>query len=194
MGFEGDEELLDGLRKISGKIFRIDANGGWTPERAERMIFYLGRLEVEVIEQPTGLKYIRDWKYLRSGSSGKVPIFIDEGLNTLEDYEAYCDWIDGINIKMPKSGGLIEAVDIARRAKKDKRYVMLGCMIESSIGIAPLVFMSALADYFDLDSPLLLKEDPGEGLHYKNEILNIDEKLITPRPKHELIENANDTD
>lgn len=186
MGFDDDELLVNELKKISGKRIRIDANGGWEPEKAESMIHCMDKLDVEIIEQPTKIEHIRDWKYIKGSS--KVSFFIDEGLNTIEDYHRYSEYVDGVNIKMSKSGGIIEARNIAAQAKKDKIKVMLGCMVESSVGISQAVYLSSLADYFDLDGPLLLKEDIAIGIDFNLERITIGEDIIGgPRIKREYL-------
>ncbi len=176
MGFDGDEILLDELKKISGKSFRIDANGGWSPDKAEKMIFCAARQDINIIEQPTGVEHIRDWKYIKGRSDAHL--ILDEGLNTIDDYYQYCDDIDGINIKMAKAGGIVEAVKLARQAKKDEKKVMLGCMVESSISIASSVYISSLADLFDLDGPLLLKNDIADGINFDLDKITVNEDII----------------
>lgn len=176
MGVDGDEILMERLKRISGKNFRIDANGGWSLEKAEKMIYYASRLGVNIVEQPTGVEFVREWKYLKK--CGNVSFLLDEGLNTLDDYNLYSEHIDGINIKMAKTGGIVEAVKLARQAKKDKKKVMLGCMIESSVSIASSVYLSSLADLFDLDGPLLLKEDIADGIKYNVDNIYVDEDII----------------
>lgn len=187
MGGEDDDALLAGLKNVSGKILRIDANGGWTPEQAERMIYFLDKLEVQFVEQPTMVDYIGEWKHIRGRT--RMKLFIDEGLNCLEDYERYAEFVDGINIKMAKSGGILEAKKIAEAAGRDKKEIMLGCMIESSIGLSQAVYMSSVADYFDLDSPLLLKEDIATGLNFDNEKITVDDSIMGgPKIKEEYLD------
>lgn len=182
MGFEGDEELVAELRKVSGKSFRIDANGGWSLEKAERMIFRLSQIGVELIEQPTKPDLAAEWRHIKGRS--KTPLFIDEGMNTLEDYLQYADYVDGINIKLAKAGGILEAAAIAGKAAKDRRRVMLGCMVESSVAISPALYMASLAHYFDLDGPLLLEEDCATGIMFNVEKMNLGEDIIGgPRMK-----------
>ncbi len=186
MGSDYDDDIIAILKKITGKVFRIDANGGWEPAKAERMIFELGRLNVEIIEQPTGVEYINEWPHLKGRA--KTCLMVDEGLFTVDDYERFCDCVDGVNIKMAKSGGVIEAARIARKAKKDKKKVMFGCMVESSVAIAQSVYLAALGDYFDLDGPLLLKNDTAEGLLYNNAEIIVDENIIGgPKLKKEYM-------
>lgn len=192
MGFDGDELLLNELGKISGKLFRIDANGGWSPDKAEKMLFYADKQGVDIVEQPTDIKFISDWKYIKNRS--KVHMILDEGLSTIDDYYRYCDNIDGINIKMSKSGGIIEAIKIARQAKKDKMKIMLGCMVESSVGISQAVYLSSLADFFDLDGPLLLKNDIAIGINFDLDKITVNEDINGgPKIKKEYRDDNNST-
>ena len=188
MGSENDAELITMLEGITGKEVRIDANGGWSREQAEEMIHYLAELGVRVIEQPTDVEFISDWARLK-GKHEDVELFVDEGLNSMEDYERLAPHCDGINIKMEKSGGIIEASRIARRARDEKTKVMLGCMVESSVGIAQSVYMSSLADYHDLDSPQLLESDIAQGIIYDHETIRVDREIIGgPSLKRDIVE------
>ncbi|MCX6827163.1 MAG: hypothetical protein NTV06_07865, partial [candidate division Zixibacteria bacterium] len=190
MGFEDDEALIPELKKVSGKSLRVDANGGWTLEKAERMIHLLAQIGVTIIEQPTDVDYVGEWKYLKGKE--KVELIIDEGLNNSNDYYRLADYVDGINIKMAKAGGIIEAKKIAQAARRNKLKVMLGCMLESSIGIAPAVYLSSLADYFDLDGPLLLEEDTAVGINYNVEKIVVNDDIIGgPKLKREFLKDAN---
>ena len=176
LGSPNDESLISSLAGINGKLFRIDANGGWTPEIAEKMIYLLSKLNIELIEQPTAVKHIDQWRYLKGKS--RIPLLVDEGLDSYEDYLRLTDYVDGVNIKMSKSGGFIEAKKIALAARRDHREVMLGCMVESSIGIAPAVYLSSLADYFDLDGPLLLQDEIATGINFNVEKVTVSEDII----------------
>lgn len=176
LGFDGDEKVVEGLENITGKVIRIDANGGWSPERAEEMIYYLSNCGVELVEQPTSIEFIREWKNIKGKS--KALLFVDEGLNNLNDYYRYADFVDGVNIKLSKSGGIIAAKDICRQAQKNKLKVMLGCMVESSIGISQAVYLSSMADYFDLDGPILLKNNISSDIVYNREKIYVDSNII----------------
>ena len=118
MGGERDAELIPMLEGVTDKEIRVDANGGWSREQAEERIHYLAELGIRVIEQPTDGEYIADWAHLK-GKHEEVELFVDEGLNSMEDYERLSPHCDGINIKMEKSGGIIEASRIARRAREE---------------------------------------------------------------------------
>ncbi len=188
MGNEEDTALLAALKDIKGKEIRVDANGGWSPEKAEEMIFYLNKEGIRIIEQPTTPDHIADWPHLKAKNE-EVELVIDEGMNTLEDYKLFRQYVDGINIKMEKSGGILEAIRIADEARKDKKKIMLGCMVESSVGIAQSVYMSSLADYFDLDGPQLLADDIAQGINYDRENIDVDREIIGgPLLKRDLLE------
>ena len=190
LGGDGDEHLVEKLTNISGKLFRVDANGGWTPETAEKMVHYLDRLDVELVEQPTGLDYINEWKYIKGRS--KINFIIDEGLHTIDDYRQYSDYIDGVNIKMAKTGGILPAIKIAEQARRDKLKVMLGCMVESSVALSQAVYMASLAKYYDFDGPLLLKDRIADGIDFNLEKISVDEDIIGgPRVKKEFLDVAN---
>jgi L-alanine-DL-glutamate epimerase-like enolase superfamily enzyme len=188
LGGEGDAELIPMLEEIKDKEIRVDANGGWSPEQAEEMIHHLANLNVTIIEQPTASKHIADWQHIK-GKRDDVHLIVDEGLNSMQDYEAMAENCDGVNIKMEKSGGIIEATRIARRAREDKKKVMLGCMVESSVGIAQSVYMSSLADYHDLDAPQLLENDIAQGIIYDKETIQVDAEIIGgPALKRDVVE------
>ncbi|MFQ5498065.1 MAG: enolase C-terminal domain-like protein [Candidatus Zixiibacteriota bacterium] len=188
MGGQYDPEILTGLESIGGKEIRVDANGGWTCDRAQEMIFHLARLGITIIEQPTDVEFLSEWQHLK-GKNDSVRLIMDEGLNSLANYEMYSDYFDGINIKMEKSGGILEGIRLAERAHEDGKQVMLGCMVESSIGIAQSVYMSSQADCFDLDGPLLLKDDLAEGIRYDRESIEVDREIIGgPKLKRDVIE------
>jgi L-alanine-DL-glutamate epimerase-like enolase superfamily enzyme len=177
MGNEEDVLVLDVLGQLEGKEIRVDANGGWSCAKAEEMIFHLAGKGVTVIEQPTDIEFIEEWPHLK-GKNDQVQIIMDEGLSNLEDYRRYRDYIDGVNIKMEKSGGILEAMKIAAQAREDGKKVMLGCMVASSVGIAQSVYMSSQADYFDLDGPLLLESDIARGILYDRESIAVDREII----------------
>ncbi len=176
LGFPEELTLVKALREFPDRLFRVDANGAWDPAKAEEMMFYLDLDNVEIVEQPTPLDFIREWKYLKK--QAKFRVFIDEGLNDISDYFKYADFVEGINIKMAKSGGILEAVKLARQAKKDGLKSMLGCMVESSVGIAPAVYIGSLVDYFDLDGPLLLEKDISDDINYNKNIIAAGKNII----------------
>ena len=188
MGNEGDVVLLDRLDEIADKSIRVDVNGAWSCAKAEEMIFRLAKNGITIIEQPTDVESVKEWTHLK-GKNENVELIIDEGLNNLDDYHRYAEYVDGVNIKMEKCGGIIEGLKIAKQARQDKKKVMLGCMVESSVGIAQSVYMSAQADYFDLDGPLLLEDDIASGIQYDRESIEVDREIIGgPKLKRDVVE------
>jgi L-alanine-DL-glutamate epimerase-like enolase superfamily enzyme len=188
LGGDTDLEFLEKLQQISDKEIRVDANGGWTCEQAEEIIFYLGKMGVVIVEQPTDIDHIKDWPHLK-GKNEDIQLIMDEGLNTLKDFKKYAEYIDGINVKMEKTGGILEAVRLSHAAREKEKKIMLGCMVESSVGIAQSVYMSSLADYHDLDAPQLLENDIAQGITYKQEAIEVDREIIGgPKLKRDVVE------
>lgn len=177
MGNENDSVLVDLLKNVKGREIRVDANGGWSLEQAEEMIDRLARIGVRVVEQPTSEDFVMAWPKLKA-THNEIELIVDEGMNTLSDYLKLGAYCDGINVKMAKSGGMLEAIRMARAARRDGKKVMLGCMVESSIGIAQSMYMGSLADYFDLDGPLLLEYDIADGISYNGDIINVERDII----------------
>jgi len=188
MGGDEDLAVVEALKQVSDREIRVDANGGWSCDKAEEIIFHLARLGVTVIEQPTDIEFIEEWSRLK-GKNEDVELILDEGLGSLDDYDRFSEFIDGVNIKMEKSGGILEAIRVANAAHKDKKKVMLGCMVESSVGIAQSVYMSSLADYHDLDAPQLLVDDIADGISYNREVIEVDREIIGgPKLKRDVVE------
>lgn len=153
--------------------FRIDANGSWTIDDAQKIIDQLPVERIELIEQPFAADDKKAWLKLREISS--IPLFMDESIVTADDMGKVSEYIDGVNIKIQKSGPLETAVKAMRTALKLNLKIMLGCMIESSVGIAAAYNLSGPADYIDLDSRLLIEGDPFRGLEYSDGLLNTDD-------------------
>ncbi len=162
MGVEGDLEMVKAVRDVTDAKIRVDANAGWSTDEALEKIRKLKPLNVEFVEQPidpadkAGLRKIKE--------KSEVPIIIDEQLMTSKDIPGVVGLCDGINIKLAKCGGIREALRMIHTARAHGLKVMLGCMIESSVGIAAAAHLGSLADYLDLDGNLLVTNDPYEGI------------------------------
>jgi L-alanine-DL-glutamate epimerase-like enolase superfamily enzyme len=162
MGIEGDMEMVKAVREVTDAKIRVDANAGWTVDEALEKIEKLKALDIEFVEQPidpsdkAGLRKIKE--------ESEIPIIIDERLMTSRDVLDFAELCDGINIKLAKCGGIREALRMIHVARAHGLKVMLGCMIESSVGIAAAAHLGSLADYLDLDGNLLLTNDPYEGI------------------------------
>ncbi len=165
----GDEDLgrLEAVRAESDAPLRVDANEGWTLEQARELVPALIELGVELIEQPFPADDLDSFRALRELQS-RPPVVVDEGCHDLGDVAACADYADAINVKLAKCGGLREAVRMVHAARALGLRAMLGCMIESELGIAPAAQIASLFDWVDLDGHLLLADQPFEGLELKD--------------------------
>jgi L-Ala-D/L-Glu epimerase len=166
VGTKHDLEILKAIREVSAATLRVDANAGWTPKEAIKMINALAPYNIEFVEQPipardlAGLKLIRD--------NVPVPIIADESSITCEDIPLIADCVDGINIKLMKCGGIRHALKMISTARAHNLRIMIGCMVESSLAITAAAHLTPLVDYADLDGNLLIDNDPYEGVKVEN--------------------------
>ena len=161
MGSDDDREVLQAVRDTTSAKLRVDANEGWTPEGALERLEWLHGLGVEFVEQPLPAGMLEETRALRRRSP--LPFFADESVHRAADIPALAGAFDGINIKLMKSGGLAEALRMIAVARALGMKVMLGCMIESSLGITAAAHLSPLVDTADLDGNLLIENDPFVG-------------------------------
>lgn len=173
VGDEDDINKLEYLRSHTDAVFRIDANAGWTFEKAVLFIPVLEKIGIELIEQPFAKEEFDQTRVLLSKT--KIPVYADESFLNEKDLPNCANSFNGINIKLTKCGGITPALDIINKARKQGMGIMLGCMNESSIGTAAMAHLSPLVDYLDADGPLLLKEDLADGLNYTNHFISIPE-------------------
>jgi L-alanine-DL-glutamate epimerase-like enolase superfamily enzyme len=163
LGTDQDVEILRAIREATDKEIRVDANCGWTVKRAIRMLPILDEFGVTVLEQPLpphdheGLAAIR--------AQADIPVIADESCLTAVDIPPLIGKVDGINIKLAKCGGLREALRMVAVARAHGLMVMVGCMIESSLGITAAAHITPLVDIVDLDGAALLADDPFVGAH-----------------------------
>ena len=162
LGTDRDLELIRALREVTDKPIYVDANTAWTPKEAVRMIRELAPYGVELIEQPTQPDDLEGLKFVREHS--ELPIFADESVKRAADIPSLVGCVDGVNIKLVKCGGLLEALRIIHIARAHGLQVMIGCMIESSLGITAAAHLTPLVDYADLDGHLLVANDPYRGV------------------------------
>ncbi len=145
---------------------RVDANGGWTFAIAQEMISALSGMNVELVEQPLPADDIEGYRALHAARY-PIPIFADEPIKRANDVAAWAHCVDGVNIKLMKTGGIIGALDAIATARAHGLQIMLGCMVESSVGVAAAAALAGLADFIDLDGPLLIANDPAVGLTFE---------------------------
>ena len=163
VGGSDDLSRLEAVRRDTDVPIRVDANEGWTLEAARELAPELARLGIELIEQPFPAADRDSFRALRELPE-LPPLFVDEGLGDLRSVPEIATYADGINVKLAKAGGPREAVRIIHAARALGLRVMLGCMIESELGVAPAAHIASLADYVDLDGHLLLAHSPFRGL------------------------------
>jgi L-alanine-DL-glutamate epimerase-like enolase superfamily enzyme len=172
LGSDADRPLLEAVRDATRQRLRVDANEGWNLEGARERLAWLARLGVEMVEQPLPADQIEETRELRRGSP--LPIFADESVHDAADVPRLAAAFDGVNVKLMKCGGIAAALRVIAVARAHGLQVMLGCMIESSLGIAAAAHLAPLVDHADLDGHLLLAEDPFTGLGLK------DGRLVLP--------------
>ena len=164
VGVPGDMEMVAALRENTDATFRVDANAGWGVEEALLKIPVLKQLGVELIEQPLAKDDWAGMKVLYNQSV--IPLIADESCVTEADVEKCHSHFHGINIKLTKCGGITPARRMITKARQLDLKVMIGCMNESSIGTAAIAQLGPLADYLDMDGPLLLAEDIAKGVTF----------------------------
>jgi L-alanine-DL-glutamate epimerase-like enolase superfamily enzyme len=156
-----DVERVRAVRGATDLPLMVDVNEAWSLEEALEALPELAEIGVEYCEQP-----------LKAGDPGgatlrersPIPIYVDEDCHTLADVGECAGIAHGINIKLAKSGGIREAIRMAHAARALRMGVMLGCMLESGLGIAAGCCVAPLCDHIDLDGNLLLREDPWPGV------------------------------
>jgi L-alanine-DL-glutamate epimerase-like enolase superfamily enzyme len=162
VGGPSDIETLEAVRAVFSGPLRVDANTGWQPQQAAALMPELDRLGVELVEQPFKARMVPELRWLRERSS--LPIMADESAVFVEDLPMLVGAVDGVVVKLAKVGGIGPALRQIRLARELGMKVMLGCMVESSVGVAAAAMVASEVDWLDLDGSLLLADDPFGGL------------------------------
>lgn len=165
-GDDRDEARLAAIRAARPDArLRVDANAGWDAEGAARLVERLEKYNLELIEQPVGKDDFEGMGFVQKHTH--LPIAADESVRSLEDIEKLAAvGVKAVNLKLMKVGGLAPAVKMLRRARELGMQVMLGCMIETSIGITAMAHLMGMADWVDLDAPILIANDPFDGARF----------------------------
>jgi L-Ala-D/L-Glu epimerase len=142
----------------------IDANESWSPAHYRKIIPALKELGVELIEQP----FPADADEILETVDHAVPVCADESCHTGADLARLTKRYEMINLKLDKTGGLTEALRLSERARESGFKLLIGCMVGTSLSMAPARVLASTADYVDLDGPLLLAHDREPGLRYRN--------------------------
>lgn len=179
VGSPNDVAALATIRQATSARLRVDANAGWSYTQALELIPILAQFDLELIEQPLPRGDIEGVRALRQQLRQRgvqTPIFVDESVHTARDVAAHAGAVDGVVIKLMKTGGLREALRAIHTARALDMQVMLSCMIESSIGVTAAAHLAPLCDYADLDGPLLIADDPYQGVAYHGAQMTLPER------------------
>lgn len=161
-----DEARLEAIRSVRPDArLLVDANAGWKTTEAVKLVKRLEKFDLTLIEQPVAKDDYEGMGVVQSETD--IPIVADESVQKMEDIERlHAVGVQGINLKLMKVGGLCKGTAMLRRAKEYGMKIMLGCMVETSIGVSAMAHLMGLADWIDLDTPLLIRNDPLVGVHY----------------------------
>jgi len=174
-GDDRDVARVEAVRAAAPKArLLIDANESWSPPHYRKTVPALKELGVELIEQP----FPADADEILEALDHPVPVCADESCHTIADLPRLKNRYDAINIKLDKTGGLTEALALYQRGRENNFKILIGCMVCTSLSIAPARVLASDADWVDLDGPLLLGRDRDHGLHYQSGRIGM--------PSHEL--------
>ena len=161
LGGPGDVDNLKRIRAgYKGKL-QVDANTAWNAADAVRVLRQIEPLGIELVEQPVPRGDLDGLRWVRERSP--IPVFADESAHTLADIGLLAGRVDGVNLKIMKTGGLREMQRMIHAARAHGMKVMLGSMVESSLALSAAAQLAPLVDYLDLDGHWLLKDDPFSG-------------------------------
>ncbi|MGI6457106.1 MAG: dipeptide epimerase [bacterium] len=163
-GGQNDPDMLHAIHKRSGKPLYVDANEGWSAGQTLEYLPHLADCQVRMLEQPLPRDQREGYRQIQERNPTQIPIFIDEGVHGPDDILSWVGLVDGINIKLAKCGGLARARQMIDLARAHSLQIMLGCMIESSLGITAAAHLAPLVDFIDLDGAALLADDPFVGM------------------------------
>ncbi len=164
-GDDHDVARVKAVRKAAPKArLIIDANESWSPDHYRNTVSPLKEVGVELIEQP----FPADADEVLEDLDQPIPVCADESCHTSVDLPRLENRYQAINIKLDKTGGLSEALQLYQRARDNNFKILIGCMVCTSLSIAPARLLASNADWVDLDGPLLVARDREHGLEYQN--------------------------
>ena len=167
LGGDYDYEFINTIRKYTDKPICVDVNEGWkVKEVALEKLHFLHQENTLFVEQPIPKANHDDQLWLFKNSP--IPLFADESVQKAEDIKLLINSFHGVNIKLMKSGGIQPALEMVTIARECNLKVMIGCMSETGCSVKAASQISSLADYADLDGPLLSKNNPFDIVEYKN--------------------------
>jgi L-alanine-DL-glutamate epimerase-like enolase superfamily enzyme len=163
LGVGNDRAIVEAIRAVTDRPLTVDANEAWRDaSEAIAMIDWLAGMGVVLVEQPCPAADGDLARAVRRRS--RLPIFADEAVLSAADVRSLRDAYDGINVKVQKAGGLRPALRTIEAARSAGLLVMIGCMVETSLGITAAAHLAPLCDRADLDGALLLADDPFRGV------------------------------
>lgn len=164
-----DEAICATAREAAPRATLLaDANGGWSPREAARLLPKLARFDLAFVEQPVSHRCgIEAWQELRSLPGGNaLPLVADESAQTTDDVPALAGLVDGVNVKLLKCASISGALRMMEAARMHRLMVMLGCMIETQVGITYAAHLAGCADWIDLDGHFYLPDEGRPGIRY----------------------------
>ncbi|MGH2773898.1 MAG: dipeptide epimerase [Actinomycetota bacterium] len=164
VGFEGDVGVVSAIRSVYDGVIRIDANEGWTADQAIERLRELEAVDIELCEQPIPRDRLVELRRVTDATS--IPVFADEDVATASDVAKLAGVVDGVNLKLRKTGGIREALRAISTARALGLGVMLGCDLTSGVSATAEASITSLVDHADIDGPLLLANDPYPGVTY----------------------------
>ncbi len=196
MGSTPDLERVRAVRAVHAGLLAVDANGAWTAQQAVEVVAQLAHIGVDLVEQPVGRGDRAGLRHVREHAA--IPILADEDCAGVADILALHGCVDGVNIKLLKSGGIRNAHKMIVLARELGMKVMLGCKPESTIGVTAMAHLGGLADWLDLDGHLLLSNDPYVGVLVEDGQvrlpagpgLGLTRRATQPSAPHALVEQA----
>jgi len=159
-----DVERVRAVRDTTALPMQVDVNEGWEPDEALDNLKQLAPFDIQYCEQPLAADAMLGNEELKRESP--IPIYVDENCHTLADVAECARFAHGINVKLAKSGGIREGVRMVHAARALRLGCMLGCMIESGVGIAAGAHIASLFDHVDLDGNILIAHDPFPGVEF----------------------------
>lgn len=173
VGFAGDVDFVDYVLRHKECRLRLDANGGWSVDDAIERLRAMRGYPIDFIEQPVTSPSLSDIDRIRTKVECRV--FLDESIIALNDVTHFAPVINGVNIKLSKCGGITRSLAMVSEARNRNLELLLGCMIETTVGITAALHLASLFDYFDLDAILLTENDPFWGAHFDGQTLILPE-------------------
>jgi L-Ala-D/L-Glu epimerase len=174
-GDDRDVARVEAVRAAAPRArLLIDANESWSPRHYRNTVSVLKELGVEMIEQP----FPADVDDVLETLDHSIPICADESCHTTADLPHLKDRYEAINIKLDKTGGLTKALELYQRARETDFKILIGCMVCTSLSIAPARLLASNANWVDLDGPLLLAHDRDDGLRYEHGKIGVPQREL----------------